>query len=104
MGDKLRHIHLCDGSGSLDEGKIFDEHLVPAAAPNRSPRCCTTSPRPGWDGSIAAEVMTRKARGMDAKTAVLRETLEFAREHIAAGEAAAASARPSRRTPSPDGA
>ncbi len=27
---------------------------------------------------------------MAAKTAVLRETLEFAREHIAAGEAAAA--------------
>jgi sugar phosphate isomerase/epimerase len=29
MGDKLRHIHLCDGIRSVDEGNSHDEHLVP---------------------------------------------------------------------------
>ena len=38
MGDRLRHVHLCDGTKSADEGNIFDEHLAPAAAPSPSPR------------------------------------------------------------------
>ncbi len=90
MGDKLRHIHLCDGSGSLDEGKVFDEHLIPGRGTEPVAEVLHYLAKSGWDGSIAAEVMTRKARGMKAKLAILRETLEFARVHIAAGEAAAA--------------
>ncbi len=90
MGDKLRHIHLCDGSGSLDEGKIFDEHLIPGRGTEPVAEVLHYLAKNGWDGSIAAEVMTRKARGAEAKAAILRETLEFARVHIAAGEAAAA--------------
>lgn len=88
MGEKLRHIHLCDGSGSLDEGKVFDEHLIPGRGTEPVAEVLHYLAKRDWDGTIASEVMTRKARGMAAKEAILRETLEFAREHIAAGAAA----------------
>ena len=29
MGDRLRHVHLCDGTRSADQGNMFDEHLAP---------------------------------------------------------------------------
>ncbi len=29
LGPRLRHVHLCDGSGSQDDGRILDEHLLP---------------------------------------------------------------------------
>mgnify|MGYP000566130482 CR=1 FL=1 len=37
----------------------------------------------GWHGQIAAEVNTRKARSEDERMRLLRETLDFAREHTA---------------------
>lgn len=83
MGDKLRHIHLCDGRGSLDEGKVLDEHLIPGRGTEPVAEVLEHLARTGWDGTIAAEVMTRKVKGMDAKLAVLAETLAFAREHTA---------------------
>jgi sugar phosphate isomerase/epimerase len=89
MGQKLRHIHLCDGSGSLDEGKVFDEHLIPGRGTEPVAEVLEYLAKSGWTGTIAAEVMTRKARGMDAKLAVLAETLAFARTHLAAGVATA---------------
>ena len=82
MGEKLHHVHLCDGSGSLDEGKVFDEHLVPGRGTEPVAEVLEYLAKTGWEGTIAAEVMTRKARGMDAKEAVLAETLEFARAHV----------------------
>ena len=87
MGDRLRHIHLCDGSGSLDEGKIFDEHLVPGRGTQPVAEVLEYLARRGWDGEIAAEVAARKARGRPA-SAPPAETLDFARAHIAAGVAA----------------
>jgi sugar phosphate isomerase/epimerase len=82
MGPKLRHIHLCDGSGSLDEGKVFDEHLIPGRGTEPVAEVLEYLAKTGWTGTIAAEVMTRKVRGMDAKLAVLSETLAFARTHL----------------------
>jgi sugar phosphate isomerase/epimerase len=29
MGSRLRHIHLCDDTRSVDDSNIFDEHLAP---------------------------------------------------------------------------
>ena len=29
LGERLRHVHLCDGSGAIGEGQVFDEHLLP---------------------------------------------------------------------------
>jgi sugar phosphate isomerase/epimerase len=87
MGDKLRHIHLCDGSGSLDEGKVLDEHLVPGRGTEPVAEVLEYLARRGWDGEIAAEVAARKGKGEAGKRAALQETLDFARKHLAIGEA-----------------
>jgi len=82
FGDRLRHVHLCDGSGSLDEGKIFDEHLLPGHGGQPVVEVLRTLAASGWDGSVVAEVNTRKAQNELERLLALRETLEFAREHL----------------------
>ena len=57
LGDRLRHVHLTDGSGSAK-----DEHLVPGrgvdAAPSAFLRHLADR---GFDGHIVLEINTRKA-------------------------------------------
>ena len=65
MGSRLRHVHLCDGSGPMDEGKIFDEHLLP-----------------GRGSEPVAEVNTRKARTEEDRLELLKETLAFAQDRL----------------------
>ena len=78
LGDRLRHVHLTDGSGSAK-----DEHLVPGRGGHgcrRLPR--GTWPPTGFDGHIVLEINTRKAGTREEREADLRESLEFAREHF----------------------
>lgn len=82
MGDRLRHIHLCDGSGSLDEGKIFDEHLLPGEGNEPVAAVLERLVDSNWHGSVVAEVNTRKAKTEHARITLLAKTLEFAREHL----------------------
>lgn len=89
MGDKLRHIHLCDGRGSLDEGKVLDEHLVPGRGTEPVAEVLEHLARRGWDGQVVAEVAARKGKGEAGKRAALQETLDFARKHLAIGQALA---------------
>lgn len=83
MGDKLRHIHLCDGRKSADEGNMFDEHLAPGRGTQPVAEVLQYLGSTGWDGQIVAEVVTHKVRDMKKKTALLEETVAFAREHLA---------------------
>ncbi|BDZ63307.1 hypothetical protein GCM10025877_02450 [Agromyces mangrovi Wang et al. 2018] len=83
VGGRLRHIHLCDGSGSSDDGRIFDEHLLPGRGTQPVAETLRDLADAGWHGQIAAEVNTRKARSEDERMQLLRETLDFAREHTA---------------------
>lgn len=83
-GDRLRHVHLCDGSGTLDEGRIFDEHLIPGHGDQPVSDVLGMLGARGWDGSVVAEINTRKARTEDEREALLAETLAFARVHAAA--------------------
>jgi len=89
LGQRLRHVHLCDGSGALDEGRIFDEHLLPGRGSQPVAEVlrllCTT----GWSGSVVAEVNTRKARTEKERIAMLEETLAFAEKERSAGAPAA---------------
>lgn len=80
-GDRLRHVHLCDGSGTLDEGRIFDEHLLPGRGSQPVAEVLRMLGERGWSGSIVAEVNTRKARTEEERESQLVETLDFAREH-----------------------
>ncbi|GAA4370815.1 sugar phosphate isomerase/epimerase family protein [Agromyces bauzanensis] len=81
LGDRLRHVHLCDGSGAIGEGQIFDEHLLPGHGREPVAEVLETLTARGWTGSIVAEVNTRKAKSERERLELLRETLEFARRH-----------------------
>ena len=82
MGSRLRHVHLCDGSGSLDEGKVFDQHLVPGVGSEPVAEVLEYLARENWDGSVVAEVNTRKVRNEDQRLELLAQTLAFAREKL----------------------
>ncbi|MBT2499618.1 sugar phosphate isomerase/epimerase [Agromyces sp. ISL-38] len=81
LGARLRHVHLCDGSGAIGEGQIFDEHLLPGYGREPVAEVLEALASRGWSGSIVAEVNTRKARSERERLELLRETLEFARTH-----------------------
>jgi sugar phosphate isomerase/epimerase len=78
LGDRLRHIHLTDGSGSAK-----DEHLVPGRGEMGAAAFLRHLARSGFDGEIILEINTRKCGSRDEREADLRESLEFAREHFA---------------------
>jgi sugar phosphate isomerase/epimerase len=82
MGDRLRHVHLCDGSGSTKDGTIFDEHLVPGRGRQPVAEVLQYLVAKKWSGSIIAEVNTRKAKSEQERLDLLRDTIEFARQHL----------------------
>lgn len=84
LGPRLRHVHLCDGSGPLDDARVFDEHLVPGRGSQPVAEVLRSLADSGWSGSIVAEVNTRKARDAGERSTMLREALDFARTHTAA--------------------
>lgn len=78
LGQRLTHVHLCDGK---DNGK--DEHLVPGLGTQPVVEAIQFLRDSDWDGVVAVEVSTRKAKGAGEREAWLGETLEFARLHLA---------------------
>jgi len=82
LGDRLRHVHLCDGSGAIGEGQIFDEHLLPGHGREPVAEVLSMLAEREWSGSVVAEVNTRKAKTEHQQIDLLRETLEFARRHL----------------------
>ncbi|GAA1061051.1 sugar phosphate isomerase/epimerase family protein [Agromyces bracchium] len=98
LGERLRHVHLCDGSGAIGEGQIFDEHLLPGKGREPVAEVLRMLADQGWDGSIVAEVNTRKAKTEAERLEMLRETVAFAREHTAV-EADAAAPEPHHESP-----
>jgi sugar phosphate isomerase/epimerase len=82
MGDRLRHIHLTDGTGSAK-----DEHLVPGRGSMDAAAFLRHVASTGFDGEIVLEINTRKCKDTAEREADLRESLEFAREHSAVGTA-----------------
>jgi sugar phosphate isomerase/epimerase len=80
LGDRLRHVHLTDGSGSAK-----DEHLVPGRGTMDAAGFLAHLGRTGFTGHVVLEINTRKAGTREEREADLRESLEFAREHLAVG-------------------
>jgi sugar phosphate isomerase/epimerase len=78
LGDRLRHVHLTDGSGSAK-----DEHLVPGRGVMGASDFLRHLARTGFDGEIVVEINTRKCASREEREADLRESLLFAREHFA---------------------
>ena len=80
LGDRLRHVHLTDGTGSAK-----DEHLVPGRGSIGAGAFLRHVAAAGFDGEIVVEINTRKCRDTADREVDLRESLEFAREHSAVG-------------------
>jgi sugar phosphate isomerase/epimerase len=85
MGDRLRHVHLCDGPGSMAEGHLFDEHRVPGYGTQPVAEVLEYLAGRNWNGSLIAEVNTRSASTMRGRLEMLVETRAFAQHHLAAG-------------------
>lgn len=77
MGDRLRHLHMTDGTGSAK-----DEHLVPGRGNQPCVELLEHLAQVGFDGSIVLEINTRKAGTRQVREADLMESLDFCREHF----------------------
>lgn len=77
LGDRLRHIHLADGSGSLK-----DEHLAPGYGAQPVAHALRALAERGWNGSVVVEVNTRKTKSLAERDELLAHSLNFARMHM----------------------
>jgi sugar phosphate isomerase/epimerase len=77
LGERLRHIHLTDGTGSAK-----DEHLVPGRGSIGAGEFLAHAARADFAGEIVVEINTRKCANRDEREHDLRESLEFARAHF----------------------
>jgi sugar phosphate isomerase/epimerase len=82
MGDRLKHVHLCDGTKSADEGQILDEHLPPGRGTQPVAETLTWLAENHWTGNVVAEVITRKDKSEKAKLEVLIESVAFAKQYV----------------------
>ncbi|MGI9198075.1 MAG: sugar phosphate isomerase/epimerase family protein [Candidatus Nanopelagicales bacterium] len=78
LGERLRHVHLADGSGSNR-----DEHLIPGRGQQPCAEFLESLAASGYDGTVCVEVSTRRAASREAREADLAEALAFARLHLA---------------------
>jgi sugar phosphate isomerase/epimerase len=77
MGSGLSHVHLADGSGAPR-----DEHLVPGRGGQPCAEVCERLVGGGFRGCVVVEVSTRRCRTREERTALLAESLLFARLHL----------------------
>ncbi|MGB3911096.1 MAG: sugar phosphate isomerase/epimerase [Pseudolysinimonas sp.] len=82
MGDKLRHIHLCDGRRSVDDGNMHDEHLVPGRGTQPVAETLTYLVENGFTGHVVAEIGLHKIRNPQVRLDMLIETAAFARQYV----------------------
>jgi sugar phosphate isomerase/epimerase len=82
MGDRLKHVHLCDGTKSADEGQILDEHLPPGRGTQPVAETLTWLADNHWDGNVVAEVTLHKIRDEKVKLRMLKETVAFAKLYL----------------------
>lgn len=74
LGERLRHIHLTDGTGSAK-----DEHLVPGRGTQPVAELLEKLAARAFSGHIVVEINTRKAADRDARELDLMESLAFTR-------------------------
>ena len=77
LGDRLRHIHLTDGTASAK-----DEHLVPGRGDVGAAAFLQHLAGTGFDGAIVVEINTRRCGTRAEREQDLRESLDFARDNF----------------------
>jgi len=78
LGDRLAHLHLTDGSGSLK-----DEHLVPGDGSQPVAEVLAALTADGFSGHVVVEINTR--RDKPNRVQDLQRSLDFARVHLSGG-------------------
>jgi sugar phosphate isomerase/epimerase len=79
LGDRLRHIHMTDGTGSAK-----DEHLVPGRGTQPVAELLEHLASVDFEGHVVVEINTRKASNRAARELDLMEALAFTRLNFAA--------------------
>jgi sugar phosphate isomerase/epimerase len=79
LGDRLRHIHMTDGTGSAK-----DEHLVPGRGTQPVAELLEHLAGRDFEGHVVVEINTRKADNREARELDLLEALAFTRLNFAA--------------------
>lgn len=81
-GERLRHVHLTDGRGSLK-----DQHLFPGTGDQEVSAVLQELARRRYDGHVVLEVNTR-GHNREERDYALRTTLEFTRRFLSPAVAA----------------
>jgi sugar phosphate isomerase/epimerase len=97
LGDRLRHVHLCDGHAAIEGARLADEHLVPGRGGQPVGEIVRMLAERDWDGALIAEVSTRSARDGAERLAMLAETVRFTRSRAAIPRRSPADVPESRR-------
>lgn len=79
LGDRLRHLHLADGSGTNK-----DEHLIPGRGNQPCVEVLERLSGNGFTGNVVLEVNTRRCANRAEREGELIEALAFTRLHLAA--------------------
>ncbi|HET7173115.1 MAG TPA: sugar phosphate isomerase/epimerase [Nocardioidaceae bacterium] len=79
LGDRLRHVHMTDGTGSAK-----DEHLVPGRGDQPCAEFLEMLAGGAYAGDVVVEINTRRAATPADREADLAESLAFTRLHLAA--------------------
>jgi sugar phosphate isomerase/epimerase len=81
LGDRLRHVHMTDGTGSAK-----DEHLVPGRGGQPCAELLEHLANSGFTGHIVVEINTRRSGSREARELDLVEALAFTRLNFEATE------------------
>jgi sugar phosphate isomerase/epimerase len=79
MGERLRHVHLADGTGLAR-----DEHLIPGRGTQHCAELLDAMAGSEFAGNVIVEVSTRRALDRAEREADLAEALAFCRAHLVA--------------------
>lgn len=76
-GERLKHLHLTDGTGIYK-----DEHLLPGVGDQRAAEVLSRLAAQGYAGHVVMEVNTSGLPTRSEREAALGEALGFARQHL----------------------
>ncbi|MGH3387047.1 MAG: sugar phosphate isomerase/epimerase family protein [Nocardioidaceae bacterium] len=79
LGDRLRHVHLADGSGSAK-----DEHLVPGRGNQPCAEFLELLAESDFAGMVVVEINTRRSGSRSAREQDLAEALAYTRLNLVA--------------------
>ncbi|MGA9716116.1 MAG: sugar phosphate isomerase/epimerase [Aeromicrobium sp.] len=77
LGDRLAHVHIADGSGS-----VKDEHLIPGRGNQPCAEFLALIGTSNFSGEVVVEINTRKAKDQNERERDLVEALDFTRRHL----------------------